>query len=427
MLGYDPEAVVIVTLWEDPSLIEAVPNLTADHFTIPWFGEVCEFVKECYRKGVKPQLAALPLSHLIKEELKEVLESVEPVDPSFLPQVVSQMIERKKARHLREILEGALQQVDTSPDDVYGALLGELERFGKALGPTIERAHVIGERLLTGFGGNAVGCFGLDELDRMVGGELRKGIREGSLIVLAGGRGVGKTSLAVNTAYESAAEGYPVGFFSLEMTEMQLMSKLLARASVDTQNLFEAKDAFAGKVDPSLLKEANERLAMLPIYCSFNAFSLGEVISQMQRLWLTHGVRLFIIDYLQRVEPPKRYDIHELGIAEVARELKTFALSHDSALLLLSQVTKTPTESYTRYSRTVEYEADVVLLLEKPELRSEKGLRLSVTKNRLGEEGKLKLLTNLGCCVFDAVKESGKKDKKETAEELTEEEVPDIW
>ncbi|HUV46680.1 MAG TPA: replicative DNA helicase, partial [Candidatus Bathyarchaeia archaeon] len=151
----------------------------------------------------------------------------------------------------------------------------------------------------------------LDELQKRVGSlrgvptgfkdldDTLAGMQDSNLLILAGRPSLGKTSLALNIAQHVAVkEKITVGFFSLEMSQEELVDRLLvAQGDIDAWRL---KTGRLEEQDFSRLSEAMGELAEAPLFIDDSpASSVLEMRTKARRLQVEHGLKLLVVDYLQ--------------------------------------------------------------------------------------------------------------------------------
>lgn len=242
---------------------------------------------------------------------------------------------------------------------------------------------------------------GFRDLDR-----ITSGFQNSELVVLASRPSMGKTAMALNIAeYVTVDDNkMPVAIFSLETSASQLVQRMLCcRAGIDGQKV---RRGFINPKSewPEIIRAAGE-LTEAPIYINDSAaLSVLELRAISRRLKSTYDVKLVIVDYLQLLRgTAKRYDNRQQEISDMSRSLKALARELDVPVLLLSQLnrevenrpSKRPQLSDLRESGAIEQDADVVLLLVRPDYYDpddKPGIaELIVAKQRNGPVGKLEL------------------------------------
>lgn len=231
---------------------------------------------------------------------------------------------------------------------------------------------------------------------------LLSGMQDSNLLILAARPGVGKTALAVNISQNvGVLDKTPVGIFSLEMSQEELVDRLLiGQADLDAWRL---KTGRLSESDFSKLSEAMGYLADAPIFIDDTpGITISEMRTKARRLQLEHGIKLLIVDYLQLVDPGRRYDNRVMEVSIVSQALKNLARELKIPVLATSQLSravehrgeKKPQLADLRESGAIEQDADVVMFL----YRTEEGysptmqMKLAVAKHRNGPVGEIDLL-----------------------------------
>jgi replicative DNA helicase len=237
---------------------------------------------------------------------------------------------------------------------------------------------------------------GFVDLDGMM-----RGLQPSDLVIVAARPSMGKTSLVLNMAEHAALEhGQTVGFFSLEMSKEQLFIRLLTSvAMIDAHKL---QTGHIGQRDYDKLSTGISRLSEAPIFID-DTPGLGvlEMRAKARRLAAEHGLQLLIVDYLQLMTGRGRFDNRTLELAAISRGLKGLAKELNVPVLALSQLSRAPEArsdhrpllSDLRESGALEQDADVVLMIFRPEMypdckEEEKGTaELIIAKQRNGPTG----------------------------------------
>jgi replicative DNA helicase len=245
---------------------------------------------------------------------------------------------------------------------------------------------------------------GFYELDEMLGG-----FQKSDLVIIAARPSMGKTALALTLARNAAIEHkIPVGIFSLEMSTMQLVIRMLC-----AEGRLNAHLVRTGKLPSSegvkLSKNAH-KLIESPIFVDDTpAQSVLEIRAKARRLKVEKNIGMVIIDYLQLMQGPAKAESREREISHISRSLKSLAKELNIPVLALAQLNravetrtdKRPQLSDLRESGSIEQDADVVIFLNRPEyygmMKDENGNSLEgvaeviVGKQRNGPTGDIKL------------------------------------
>lgn len=228
------------------------------------------------------------------------------------------------------------------------------------------------------------------------------GMQATNLLILAARPGQGKTAFVLNVAqFITTYEKIPVGFFSLEMSKEELVDRLLvAQADVDAWRL---KTGRLSDDDFAKISEAMGELAEAPLFIDDTpGLSIMEMRSKARRLQMEANVGLFIVDYLQLVDPGRRLDNRVVEVSMVSQALKNLARELKVPVLAVSQLSravehrgeKKPQLADLRESGAIEQVADVVMFLYRPEeeLSAQMLTKLLIAKHRNGPSGELDLL-----------------------------------
>ncbi len=221
---------------------------------------------------------------------------------------------------------------------------------------------------------------GLRDLDKKLGG-----LHPSDLLILAARPSMGKTSLAVNIAFNAAKlyaesggkEGGIVGFFSLEMSSDQLATRILADQSGISGDAI--RKGNIQENDFRRFVEASQKLAQVPLYIDDTpALSIAAVRTRARRLKRQHGLSLLVVDYLQLLHGSGSRQGAEnrvIEISEITRGLKAIAKELNIPVIALSQLSraveqredKRPQLSDLRESGSIEQDSDVVMFIYREE------------------------------------------------------------
>ncbi len=245
---------------------------------------------------------------------------------------------------------------------------------------------------------------GFSELDNKLAG-----FQKSDLIILAARPSMGKTSLALDIARQTAINhNTAVGIFSLEMSAQQLVDRMLAAESnVDAWKLRTGK--LSREEDFASIRQSLDRLSNAPIYIDDQpGNNILKMRSIARRLKAEKGLGLIMVDYLQLMVPTQSRNSDNVvqQVTEISRSLKNLARELDVPVLALSQLSRAveqrggrPRLSDLRDSGSIEQDADVVMFIHREDKYKDESERTNIAeilieKHRNGETGKVDLFFN---------------------------------
>jgi len=204
-------------------------------------------------------------------------------------------------------------------------------------------------------------------------------------------------------AHMAIKEKIPVGFFTLEMSDMALMQRIVAsEARIESNKI---RTALLTPGDFHSLTDAAARIYEAPLYIEDTPnMKLLDVRAQARRMITQHDAKIIFVDYLTLITPEREGNIprHE-QIAEISRSLKALARELNIPVVALSQVRretegKQPTLADLRESGSIEQDADVVIFLHRDRVgtdqddsRNDIVTEVNVAKQRNGPVGMIRL------------------------------------
>lgn len=240
---------------------------------------------------------------------------------------------------------------------------------------------------------------GFRDLDRMT-----SGLQPSDLILVAARPSMGKTAFTLSIAQNVGVRQHKtVAFFSLEMSQEQLVQRLLCQiAHIDSQKLRTGQ--LNSDEEWTRLTDACDKLYESPIYIDDTpGISVAEMRSKARRLKSEHGLDLIIVDYLQLMQG-RNAESRQQEISEISRSLKALARELKVPLIALSQLSrsvesrqdKRPMLSDLRESGALEQDADIVSFLYREDYYDKETENQHITevilaKHRNGPVGSVKL------------------------------------
>ncbi|MEM7047841.1 MAG: replicative DNA helicase [Pseudomonadota bacterium] len=300
------------------------------------------------------------------------------VDLWLLRTLVDACVRAIDRAYTPDVDDGPDKQIETLESDLYSLAIAETDPdgwalpFDKVADLSVRQAEAARnkERDLIGV------PTGFADIDYCLGG-----LQPSDLIIIGARPGMGKTALATNIACHAARlckesstrEGAVVVFFSLEMSALQLGTRVLSGLAQ-----VRSDDIRAGRInreDMDRLVEGRDILGSMPLFIDDTAaLSVSALRRRALRLKRQHDVGLIIIDYLQLLsseQGKRRSENRVQELAEMTRGLKILAKDVDVPVIVLSQLSraveqrddKRPQLADLRDSGTIEQDADVVMFV----------------------------------------------------------------
>ncbi len=207
---------------------------------------------------------------------------------------------------------------------------------------------------------------------------LTNGLQKSDLIIVAARPAVGKTALAIHLARNVAAsnknDGASIAIFSLEMSAEQLLTRMLA-----CQSFVPISNIRTGHINIEEQEQINFGLEKLKDYNvhidETPSIKIGDLKSKCRKLKVEVGLDLVVIDYLQLITTSTPGDNRQQEVSLISRELKALAKELKVPVIALSQlsrgvesrVDKKPMMSDIRESGAIEQDADIIIMLYRPE------------------------------------------------------------
>ncbi len=215
---------------------------------------------------------------------------------------------------------------------------------------------------------------GFHELDKLTSGWQRS-----DMIVIAARPAMGKTALVLSMARNTAVDyGQGVAIFSLEMSSVQLVKRLIAaetKLSVEKLRKGDLREHEFQQLHSRISK-----LATAPIFIDDTpAINVFDLRAKCRRLKMQHDIQLVIIDYLQLMKgggSNKGPGNREQEISTISRSIKEIAKELNIPIIALAQLSrsvetrggdKRPVLSDLRESGAIEQDADIVSFIYRPE------------------------------------------------------------
>jgi len=338
-------------------LVTAVPTSA----NVKYYAEIVR-EKAVLRRLIKASEETANACYLDKENLDTILEKAE--------KSIFNIVQNRGSKEFTDIKEVVLRSIDS------------IEAAARNQGSVT---------------GIATGFYDLDY--------KTAGLQPSDLILIAARPSMGKTAFALNIAeYAALKSGVTTAIFSLEMSQDQLVKRILAMNSkVDSQAIRTGN--LSSEDWASLMESARIIGNSNLVIDDTSAISVSEMRSKCRKLKMEKNLGLVIIDYLQLMTSgSKRSESRQQEISEISRSLKSLAREINVPVIALSQLSraveqrpdKRPMLSDLRESGAIEQDADVVMFIYRDDYYNhdteEPGVsEIIIGKQRNGPVGTVKL------------------------------------
>ena len=251
---------------------------------------------------------------------------------------------------------------------------------------------------------------GLHDLDAVL-----DGLQPGEQTIIAARPSMGKTALGLTIMDRACLQdGIPTLFVSLEMGIKSIMRRLAAMHCRIPMNHIRRGTLTEGDAQKLTRFAIDQRKAPMIIVDAVNGATDTEIASSIRRAVRLHGIKLVIVDYLQKIRPSSKHEKKTYEIAQASGTLKNVADKCGVAMVTLAQLNREsdkgggmPRLCDLAESSQIERDADVVALLHREKSDNEEGnqnhMRLLIAKNRDGELGCVHLAFIGEHCRFESM------------------------
>jgi replicative DNA helicase len=295
--------------------------------------------------------------------------------------ILQKYIQRSLIKISNEIIEDSYDEttdvfdlLDQAESKLYEVTQGNIKRSSETAQSLVIQAkkrieEIAGKEGLSGI------ATGFEKVD-----QLTSGWQPSDLIIIAARPGMGKTAFVLSMARNMAIDfHHPVAFFSLEMSSVQLITRLIS-----SETGLSSEKLRTGKLEKHEWEQLNIKVKDLekaPLYIDDTpSLSIFDLRAKARRLASQHGIKLIVIDYLQLMTAGgnggKGGGNREQEISTISRNLKALAKELNIPVIALSQLSrnvetrgssKRPLLSDLRESGAIEQDADIVSFIYRPE------------------------------------------------------------
>ncbi|MFM7018790.1 replicative DNA helicase [Flavobacterium sp.] len=346
--------------------------------------------------------------------------------------ILQKYIQRSLIRISNEIIEESYDEttdvfdlLDKAESRLYEVTQGNIKRSSETAQSLVIQAKKRIEEIANKEGLSGIAT-GFEKLDKVT-----SGWQPSDLVIIAARPGMGKTAFVLSMARNIAIDfGHPVALFSLEMSSVQLITRLIS-----SETGLSSEKLRTGKLEKHEWEQLSVKVKDLekaPLFIDDTpSLSIFDLRAKARRLTSQHGIKLIIVDYLQLMTAGgngKGGGNREQEISTISRNLKALAKELEVPVIALSQLSravetrgssKRPLLSDLRESGAIEQDADIVSFIYRPEYYkieewdddeqspTEGQAEFIIAKHRNGslENIRLKFIGNLG--KFDNLEEYG--------------------
>lgn len=240
---------------------------------------------------------------------------------------------------------------------------------------------------------------GFTDLDKIL-----YGLHSPDLVMVAARPGMGKTAFMLNLAqYAAVKKNIPVAVFNLEMSNEQLVKRLISSESGITSE--KLRNGQLTPDDWNNFASVFDTLGNAPIYFDDNTdMTVSSIRAKCRKLKLEKGIKMVVVDYLQLMKSGAYSDSRQNEVSDISRALKVMARELDVPVVVGSQLSrevekradKRPMLSDLRESGSIEQDADVVMFLYRDDYYNKESqfknvAEVIIGKHRNGSTGTVQL------------------------------------
>lgn len=356
-------------------------------------------------KAEKKEISIISLQSRISANNKQVIEYLtslsEYVYATTADYIYNQIIELSKKRKLMELLQKSITELMEAENiDIF--MQDKIKQINK-IAEINEKEQTFVEQVVetsTEIEKNTLQkpdytlYTGITDLDKMI-----CGLHKQELTIIGARPGVGKTTLALQIAEHIAERGTETAIISLEMSDTQVIQKLISRRA--RINSYKMRMGTLETKELEQIGIVSAEIAELPIHLVTKARTIQHIENIARKLKNKNNLGLMIIDYIQLIKNKGKFNSREQEVADITRTLKLLSLELNIPIVGLCQLNRNaarqePTLADLRESGAIEQDADNILFLyqEAESTETVVDITLKLAKQRAGETGKISLKFN---------------------------------
>ena len=349
-------------------------NVNEDDFFFQKHKQIIKAIQKL--KNKKEEINILSVKNEIKGKDTEILKYISIIAESrfgsSIEYAYKELKRLSKKRKLLKLSKEIQENIEEEPEiEIYIEKkikeLNEINQEGEKektfLDIVCETSDIIEKKRLQGTEYDYKYFTGIFDLDKAT-----NGLHEEELTIIGARPGVGKTTFALQVTHKIAKNRTPVAIVSLEMSETQIVQKLISKVSnVDSNKL---RTGNLNALEQEKIAIAEGEISDLPIFINTRVRNIQEIETYARKLKNKNNLGLLIIDYIQLVKSKNKFNSREQEVAEISRSLKLLSLELKIPIIGLCQLNRNaartePTLADLRESGAIEQDADNVIFIYK--------------------------------------------------------------
>lgn len=380
--------------------------ITEDDFVYDRNKKIAIAVIELRRE--KKEISMISVKGKIKANQKQVLEYISNIGNNIygtsLDEAYIKLKNLTKKRKMYNLAHEILQNIENEDADIYSQkVIKELNEITNELDKEEKLVDQISTAVMriedNWRNRNDYSLYtGILDLDNKL-----CGLHNQELTIIGARPGVGKTTLALQIAQKIANNDRNVLFISLEMSEIQLIQKMIAREG--NINSYKMRMGTLDDKDFETITKVATNLSQMKFNINTKIRNIQQIELKCRKLKNQGKLDLVIIDYIQLLKSNEKFNIREQEVADISRRLKLLSLELDIPIIALCQLNRNastgePSLADLRESGSLEQDADNIWFLYQGNQQDTNLITINVAKQRAGETGSVKVKFNKNISQF---------------------------
>lgn len=356
----------------------------------------------------KKEISMISVKGKIKANQKQVLEYISNIGNNIygtsLDEAYIKLKNLTKKRKMYSLAHEILQNIENEDADIYSQKvikeLNEITNESDKEEKLIDQISNAVMRIEDNWRNRNdyslyTGIFDLD--DKLCG------LHNQELTIIGARPGVGKTTLALQIAQKVASKDKNVLFISLEMSEIQLIQKIIANKG--NINSYKMRKGTLEDKDFETITKVATNLSQMKFNINTKIRNIQQIELKCRKLKNQGKLDLVIIDYIQLLKSNEKFNIREQEVADISRRLKLLSLELDIPIIALCQLNRNastgePSLADLRESGSLEQDADNIWFLYQGNQQDTNLITINVAKQRAGETGSVRVKFNKSTSQF---------------------------